>query len=198
MARRIGSASPQDPQPREPEQVQNRQPDGRMLKDLKQNSDGQSLPDSQRAWLKIPVWCRDSSFVLKTLLHIRRQHNLSTHIVFANLVKAFDTKNHKLPIEILEKYGAQSKEFCNAIEMLYTNLKVVLKIGIETAEISQGVGVRQGDNLSPVLFLFLMSAFAKTLEWERAKANLPKVCLHRASMETAEEFAKGQLTGHDR
>ncbi|KAL7526507.1 hypothetical protein ACHAWF_001800 [Thalassiosira exigua] len=136
------------------------------------------------------VGCQDGSFVLKTLLHLRRQHNLGTYVVFADLVKAFDTTNHKLLIEILEKYGAPPK-FCNTIERLYTNLKVVLKIGKETAEISQGVGVRQGDNLSPVLFLFLMSAFAETLELEWAKANLPKVRLHRASMETAEEFAKG-------
>ncbi|KAL7523108.1 hypothetical protein ACHAWF_000373 [Thalassiosira exigua] len=81
---------------------------------------------------------------------------------------------------------------------MYTNLKVVLKIGKEAVEISQGVGVRQGDSLSPVLFLFLMSAFAKTLESEWAEANLPKIRLHCASMETTEEFAKGQLMGHDR
>ena len=33
---------------------------------------------------------------------------------------------------------------------------------------SQSVGVRQGNNMAPVLFLFLMSAFVKSLEviWE--------------------------------
>jgi len=46
----------------------------------------------------------------------------------------------------------------------------VLKIDKEIQEILQSVGVRQGDNMAPVLFLFLMSAAAKTLEsaWKQA------------------------------
>jgi hypothetical protein len=53
---------------------------------------------------------------------------------------------------------------------MYTDLKVVLKIDKEIQEITQSVGVRQGDNMAPVLFLFLMSAAAKTLEsaWQQA------------------------------
>ena len=52
---------------------------------------------------------------------------------------------------------------------MYTDLTVRITIDDETAEISQTVGVRQGDNLSPVLFLFYMSAFAESLEteWEQ-------------------------------
>jgi hypothetical protein len=48
--------------------------------------------------------------------------------------------------------------------MMYTDLKVVLKIDKEITEIMQSVGVRQGDNMAPVLFLFLMSAAAETLK----------------------------------
>jgi hypothetical protein len=33
-------------------------------------------------------------------------------------------------------------------------------------EFHQEVGIRQGDNMAPVLFLFLMTAFAETLEME--------------------------------
>ncbi len=38
----------------------------------------------------------------------------------------------------------------------------------EVVELPQSVGVQQGDNMAPVLFLFLMSAFAETLkaEWK--------------------------------
>ena len=36
----------------------------------------------------------------------------------------------------------------------------------EKAEISQTIGIRQGDNLSPVLFLFLMSDFVEAFESE--------------------------------
>ena len=45
---------------------------------------------------------------------------------------------------------------------------MIIKVGSEKREIEQTVGVRQGNNLSPVLFLFMMSAFAEALEneWE--------------------------------
>ncbi len=43
---------------------------------------------------------------------------------------------------------------------------MVLKIGKEVVDLPQTVGVHQGDKQAPVLFLFLMSAFAETLEAE--------------------------------
>jgi hypothetical protein len=52
---------------------------------------------------------------------------------------------------------------------MYTDLKVVLKIDKEIQNIVQSIGVHQGNNMAPVLFLFLMSAAAGTLEsaWKK-------------------------------
>ena len=90
-----------------------------------------------------------------------------TYVAFVDLVKAYDTRNHQLLIEILRQYGAPPK-LCSAIERMYHKLSVIIKVGSKKREIEQTVGVRQGDNLSPVLFLFMMSAFAEALEneWE--------------------------------
>ena len=52
------------------------------------------------------VGCQDGSFTLKTLLNLRRIHNLDTFVAFVDLVKAYDTANHKLLIQLLEKFGA--------------------------------------------------------------------------------------------
>ena len=109
------------------------------------------------------VGCQDGSFTIKSLLHLRREHNLPTFVAFVDLVKAYDTTNHQMLIEMLRQYGAPPK-LCNAIERMYRNLSVITKVGSEKREIAQTVGVRQGDNLSPVLFLFMMSAFAEALE----------------------------------
>ena len=137
--------------------------------------------------------CREGIFTLKTLLHTRRNHNLSTHVAFIDLVKAYDTANHKLLIKVLEKYGVPPK-LCSIIKRLYTDLKVIFKIGKLKVEILQEVGVKQGDNMAPVLFLFLMSAFSEILEatWERE--GIQRVEFMRESDETYEE---GQIFRHN-
>ena len=141
------------------------------------------------------VGCQDGSFVLHTATHLRHQHNLESYVVFADLVKAYDTSNHKLIAEILKKLGAPPK-FRDAINRLYTDLTVTLKIGKEKATIAQSVGVRQGDNLSPVIFLMIMTAFSEILDatWT-TNANIPKPQFHRGDMSNIQAGAK--LTGHN-
>ena len=136
--------------------------------------------------------CQDANYTLKTLLHIRRQHNLETFVVFADLVKAFDTSDHSLIVDILHKYGAPPK-ICSAIRRLYTDLHVTLKIGKESTDIDQTVGVRQGDNLSPVVFLFVMTAFSEILDKKWQAAGLSRVEARHTELD---QLATGQLTGH--
>ena len=97
------------------------------------------------------VGCQDGLFTIKTLLHLRHNHNLPTYVVFADLVKAFDTANHKLIVYILAKYGAPPN-LCVIIERLYTDQSVVLKLGKICTEIPFTVGVKQGDSVAPVFF----------------------------------------------
>ena len=58
--------------------------------------------------------------------------------------------------------------FCSAIHKMYQYLIVLLNIENIIEEIIQEIGVRQGDNISPVLFIFLMTNFSESLEdiWE--------------------------------
>jgi hypothetical protein len=93
------------------------------------------------------IGCRDGMFTLKT-------HDLPSFVGCVDLVKAYDTANHELLLSILGKYGAPPK-FVGAVQKIYSNNVVVLKIEKETEEFRQEVGVRQGDNMAPVLFLSL-------------------------------------------
>ena len=54
--------------------------------------------------------------------------------------------------------------------------KSIVKLIIEKSETSIDfkVGVKQGDNMAPVLFLFLMMTFTKTLESEWTALGLSK------------------------
>ena len=108
------------------------------------------------------VGCQDGIFTIKTMLHLRHNHNLPTWVMFADLVKAFDTSNHVLMINILRNYGC-SKKLCSAIKRMYSSNKVRLIIGKIDTSIPFEVGVKKGDSVAQVLFLFLMMAFAEEI-----------------------------------
>jgi hypothetical protein len=112
--------------------------------------------------------------------------------MFVDLVKTYDTVNHEMLFEILERYGAHPK-YVDAIRRLYHGLKFKITIGKESAEIPQTVEVRQGDNLSPVLFLFLMSALGESFDDELEFHHIEKVKCRRVSLENVNS---GQLIGH--
>jgi len=47
------------------------------------------------------VGCRDGLFTLKALLNARHNHDLASYVSFVDLVKAYDTANHKLLIDVI-------------------------------------------------------------------------------------------------
>jgi hypothetical protein len=125
--------------------------------------------------------CQDGLFVIRTMLQLRRNHNMETWGLFVDLVKAFDTANHDLLYEILEIYGVPP-QLLDVIKRLYDGASVNLKIGeAEPRSIPYTVGVKQGDAMAPVLFLFLIQAFAETIEeeWEKAEIEIPSFNFHR-------------------
>ena len=86
------------------------------------------------------VGCQDGRFVIKTALHAHHKHNLETYVAFVDLVKSFNTVSHAMLMLILERYGVPPK-LQSAIERMYKDLKIVLKIGKAKAEMSQTLGV---------------------------------------------------------
>jgi hypothetical protein len=77
----------------------------------------------------------------------------------------------------------------------------------EVTKIPQSVGVCQGDNMAPVLFLFLMTAFVETLELVWKQQDIPvlsvmtaagadlidgKICNHTPAM-----FRSNKLTAYE-
>ncbi len=111
---------------------------------------------------------------------------------FVDLVKAYNTANHDLLLCILKHYGAPSK-FFTAIQMIYTDNICMLKIEKEIVEIPQSVGVRQGNNMAPVLFLFLMTAFTETLEIVWREQEIPILSIMMASKDN---LINGKICSH--
>ena len=113
------------------------------------------------------IGCRDGLFTIKNILNMQRNHKLPNFVAFSDLVKYFDTSGHGLLIKLLGRYGYPPNFYLD-IHRMYQDLIVVLKIGKSIEDIVQEVGVRQGDNTTPILFLLLMDDLYEILEkiWE--------------------------------
>ena len=66
-------------------------------------------------------------------------------------------------LKILEQYGAPPK-LRSAIARMYADLNIVLKTRKAKSEMGQNVGVRQGDCMAPIFYLFMIMAFSETLD----------------------------------
>ena len=112
----------------------------------------------------LEVRCQDVTFIIKTFLHIRHNHNISTWVTLWGLIKFFNTSKHALLITILVKYGAPPR-LCSAIKQMYN--KSVVKLITNNIETSMNwkVGFKQGYSMDPVLFMFLIMIFFGTLEY---------------------------------
>ena len=114
--------------------------------------------------------CPDAQMTLKSILQLRREHDLDSWVVFMDLVKAFDTAYHKLLLQLLKKIGIPDK-IIRVVEKLYTDFRMEFKIGKVKETIDYLTGLKQGDVLAPTIFLFLMQAMAECVinKWKREK-----------------------------
>ena len=139
--------------------------------------------------------CNDAVFPLKTALQLRKEHGLESFVVFVDLVKAFDTVNHELMFLVLEKYGYPPR-MVSTIRKMYEQFSLCIKKGEEEELIDYLIGVHQGDNLAPLLFVLVFQAAMETLELteERAKISSPT---YRYFPDTKKGEPRGRMTGHN-
>ena len=86
-------------------------------------------------------------------------------------MKAFDSIQHDILYPILKKYGLPLSLF-NVINKMYQNCHVHQKIRKNLERIPYKTGVQQGDNMAPILFLFVMQAVMDTLDKDLPANNL--------------------------
>ena len=115
--------------------------------------------------------CPEDSFSLRSLLQMRKEHSLQSWVVFADLIKAFDSIDHKLLFALLEKFSIPSRPL-QAIMNLYKNFEIELKIGKCKTRIDYTAGVKQGDNLAPTLFIIVMHSLSELLETKFKENNI--------------------------
>ena len=78
-------------------------------------------------------------------------------------VKAFDSIQHDVLFEILKKYGLPIS-LIDVIRKLYKNCHIQLKLRTTLENVPYETGVQQGNNMAPILFLFMMQVVMQTLK----------------------------------
>ncbi len=115
--------------------------------------------------------CIDGIFTVRSVLQIRRYHNLPTWGLFLDLVKAYDTIQHELLFKALGRMGVPPV-MLRTIMTLYQDFTLIINLRGSKAEIPYSVGVKQGDNMAPLLFIIVMQCVIEALEPVLAKYNV--------------------------
>ena len=133
----------------------------------------------------------DGVATLKLALQTMREFGKDSYVLFVDLVKAFDSVNREMMPLVLEKYGVP-QSLITVIMKMYTNIWIKFDIESVRKSIASTSGVKQGDNLAPVLFLYMVQAVIDTWESQRAAHNLQDLPL-RWMKPTIAGTDRGQL-----
>ena len=94
---------------------------------------------------------------------LRHHYDLETFVLFIDLVKAFDSIQLEVLYTILKNYGLPLA-LVKVIKKLYSNSFINITVGKEKKKVLYETGIQQGDNMAPILFLFVMQAILESLE----------------------------------
>jgi hypothetical protein len=107
----------------------------------------------------------DGFFNIQQALQLRKSNGLDTWALMLDLKKAFDRVDRKLLWMVLGRFGVP-QSLIQVIRNLYDGS--TLKMSMEGAKIKpipSTTGVKQGDNLAPILFLFVFQATFEGMTW---------------------------------
>lgn len=137
---------------------------------LKKRIEGNIQEIEEQSGFRTGRSCMDNVFVLQQIMEKRKAHNLTTHLIFIDLEKAYDTVPLKKLFQILKKTGLNNT-YIRAIWNLYKDATSVIKMGaIRSEPFSINKGLKQGCSLSPTLFkIYIQEALS---EWRNKIANM--------------------------
>lgn len=108
--------------------------------------------------------CADGIWNFKMALSKRREFGKETYASLIDLVKAFDTVDRDTLWTVFARYGVP-RRMIERIKLLYDGSTV--EMGVEGVKVtfSSTAGVKQGDGLSPILFLIIVQAAFDSMVW---------------------------------
>ena len=107
--------------------------------------------------------CVDATAALKITLQNLTCAGHEAYVLFVDIINAFDSVNRDMLWKILAKYGIPENMIWT-IKKMYTDIRVTLQVSKEKEEFMSTSGVKQGDNLAPLLFLFVIQAAVEMMQ----------------------------------
>ena len=107
--------------------------------------------------------CEDHIFSLYSLAKNRQEKGERTYVTFIDFSKAFDSVDRRMLLYNLMNSGVNGKMYF-IVKALYQATEACVTLnGTNTDWFQTDVGVRQGDNLSPVLFSLYINQLANSI-----------------------------------
>ena len=127
----------------------------RMQKDL----ESRRVLGIEQAGFRENMGCTDHAFVLYTIVSFYLAQRKRLFVTFIDYEKAFDRVDHTLLWMKLASYTINGKVL-SVIKNLYEKTKACVNVNGSLTDVFEcRIGVRQGDNLSPLLFIVFMNDF---------------------------------------
>jgi len=121
------------------------------------------LNERQKGFRQLPG-CSENVTLVNEVISMAKQDSKELAIVFLDLAKAFDTVSHDHLVKSLKRFGVDMK-FIDIVVQLYAEASTSFTVGLKMTDIILMLcGVKQGDPLSPILFLACMDPLMCSLE----------------------------------
>ena len=108
---------------------------------------------------------------INQLIEKANEYNIPLCLAFVDYEKAFDSIEHNAVFDSLREQGI-NENYIQLLENIYSNSTAIIKLHKNSNEIKVAKGVRQGDTISPKLFIASLESIFRKTDWDGIGINI--------------------------